>query len=138
MNKERKRVCCNCGNCIRYPTKDGIRCKCAIDDHYIDYLQCFEHWCRRWKRERKWDGEEPVCLVDADALLAEYDRQHEGEPGKARKLIEDAPTVAAVPASKILALRDALYEAEAVTMRGLRNLNVLIAKYEGGKDHALD
>lgn len=32
-------------------------------------------------------------LVDADALLAEYDRQHEGEPGKARKLIEDAPTI---------------------------------------------
>lgn len=64
--------------------------------------------------------------------------QHEGEPGKARKLIEDAPTVAAVPASKILALRDALYEADAVTMRGLRNLNMLIAKYEGGKDHALD
>lgn len=58
MNKERKRVCCNCGNCIRYPTKDGIRCKCAIDDRHIGYLQCFEHWCRRWKRERKWDGEE--------------------------------------------------------------------------------
>ena len=35
-------------------------------------------------------------LIDADALLAEYDRQHEGEPGKARKLIEDAPTVEAV------------------------------------------
>lgn len=80
-------------------------------------------------------------LIDADALLAEYDRQHEGEPGKARKLIEDAPTVAAVPASKILALRDALYalyESDAVTMRGLRNLNMLIAKYEGGKDHAVD
>ena len=32
-------------------------------------------------------------LIDDDALLAEYDRQHEGEPGKARKLIEDAPTI---------------------------------------------
>ena len=32
-------------------------------------------------------------LIDADALLAEYDQQHEGEPGKARKLIEDAPTI---------------------------------------------
>lgn len=77
-------------------------------------------------------------LIDADDLLAEYDRQHEGEPGKARKLIEDAPTVAAVPVSKILALRDALNEADAVTMRGLRNLNMLIGKYEGGKDHVLD
>ena len=35
-------------------------------------------------------------LIDADDLLAEYDRQHEGEPGKARKLIEDAPTIDAV------------------------------------------
>ena len=32
-------------------------------------------------------------LIDADDLLAEYDRQHEGELGKARKLIEDAPTI---------------------------------------------
>ena len=32
-------------------------------------------------------------LIDADALLAAYDSQHEGPPGKARKLIEDAPTV---------------------------------------------
>ena len=32
-------------------------------------------------------------LIDADALIAEYDRVHIGEPGKARKLIEDAPTV---------------------------------------------
>lgn len=35
--------------------------------------------------------------IDADALLAEYDRQHVGEPGRARKLIEDAPTVDAEP-----------------------------------------
>ena len=35
-------------------------------------------------------------LIDANALLAEYDRQHEGEPGKARKLIKDAPAVDAV------------------------------------------
>lgn len=58
MTEERKRVCCNCGNCIRYQTKDGIQCRCAIDDQHIDYLQCFEHWCRRWKRDRTWDGEE--------------------------------------------------------------------------------
>lgn len=32
-------------------------------------------------------------LIDADALIAEYDRVHIGEPGKARKLIEDAPTI---------------------------------------------
>lgn len=35
-------------------------------------------------------------LIDADALLAEYDRVHIGEPGKARKLIAEMPTVDAV------------------------------------------
>ena len=32
-------------------------------------------------------------LIDADALLKEYDLVHVGPPGGARKLIEDAPTV---------------------------------------------
>lgn len=32
-------------------------------------------------------------LIDADELLAEYDRVHVGEPGGARKLIEGAPTI---------------------------------------------
>ena len=35
-------------------------------------------------------------LIDANALLAEYDRVHIGPPGGARKLMEDAPTVDAV------------------------------------------
>lgn len=67
-------------------------------------------------------------LIDADDLLAEYDRQHEGEPGKARKLIEDAPTGAAVPLSELIELRDRL-----ITRGGLRELNMLIDKYEGGR-----
>lgn len=65
--------------------------------------------------------------------MAEHDRQHEGEPGKARKLIEDAPTVAAVPVSELLSLRDNLYEDNLITMRGLRDINMLIAKYKGEK-----
>lgn len=36
-------------------------------------------------------------LIYRDALLAAYDAMHKGEPGRARKLIEDAPTVDAVP-----------------------------------------
>lgn len=32
-------------------------------------------------------------LIDADALIEEYDRVHVGEPGGARKLMMDAPTV---------------------------------------------
>ena len=35
-------------------------------------------------------------LIDANALIEEYDRVHIGEPGKARKLMADAPTVDAV------------------------------------------
>ena len=37
-----------------------------------------------------------VRLIDANALIAEYDRVHIGPPGGARKLMEDAPTVDAV------------------------------------------
>lgn len=33
-------------------------------------------------------------LISRQALLAEYDRLHVGEPGRARKMIEDAPTAA--------------------------------------------
>lgn len=32
-------------------------------------------------------------MIDADALLAAYDKAHKGPPGGARKLIEDAPTL---------------------------------------------
>lgn len=41
----------------------------------------------------EWGVQRMARLIDADDLLAEYDRQHEEEPGKARKLIEDAPTI---------------------------------------------
>lgn len=53
---EKKRCCCNCGNNIRYENSRGnIECKCAIDGHHIGYVQCFECWCRRWRKERKWE-----------------------------------------------------------------------------------
>ena len=32
-------------------------------------------------------------LIDADKLIAEYDSVHIGEPGGARKLMVDAPTI---------------------------------------------
>ena len=35
-------------------------------------------------------------LISRNALLAEYDRQHKGEAGKARTLIANAPAVDAV------------------------------------------
>ena len=54
---ERKRMCCNCENNIREETASGIENHCAIDGHYIGYVECFEHWCRRWKKDRKWEKE---------------------------------------------------------------------------------
>ena len=36
-------------------------------------------------------------LISRAYVLAEYDRQHKGPPGGARKIIEEAPAVGAVP-----------------------------------------
>ena len=36
-------------------------------------------------------------LISRAYVLAEYDRQHQGPPGGARKIMEDAPAVDAVP-----------------------------------------
>lgn len=36
-------------------------------------------------------------LISRAYVLAEYDRQHKGPPGGARKIMEDAPAVDAVP-----------------------------------------
>ena len=41
---------------------------------------------------RGWDVKR-MRLIDADALIEEYDRIHVGQPGGARKLMEDAPTI---------------------------------------------
>ena len=48
------------------------------------------------------------------------------------------PTVDAVPLSELIELRDRLNEGCLITRRGLRDLNRLIAKYEGGKADAHD
>ena len=59
MNRERKRVCCNCGNIIRKQTIRGyIYCYCAIDGQYIGYFRSFTHWCRRWKKIKECDNAE--------------------------------------------------------------------------------
>ena len=88
-------------------------------------------------------------LIDADALnkfpirLDHYDKEHGSEDfvlgiESVLEYAEYLPTIAAVPVSELLSLRDNLYEDNLITIRGLRNLNMLIAKYEGGKDHAVD
>lgn len=84
-------------------------------------------------------------LIDADELnkypirLDHYDKAHGDEVyvfgvEAVLEYAEYLPTVAAVPVSELLALRDNLYEDDLITMRGLRDLNMLIAKYEGGTE----
>ena len=88
-------------------------------------------------------------LIDADELnkfpirLDHYDKEHGRESfvfgiESVLEYAEYLPTVYAVPVSELISLRDNLYEDNLIKMRGLRDLNMLIAKYEGGKDHAVD
>ena len=56
-------------------------------------------------------------LIDANALIAEYDRVHIGEPGKARKLIADALTVDAV---EVVRCRDCKFRSSWMMNRNLR------------------
>lgn len=51
----RKRCCCNCGHNIRGKLNEDSTCE--IDGHKIGYIQCFEGWCRRWCKDRKWEEE---------------------------------------------------------------------------------
>lgn len=77
-------------------------------------------------------------LMDADALKKRIKESTAILSVKvlAATLVNTAPTVAAVPLSELIELRDRLNYDGLITRRGLRNLNMLIAKYEGGKDHA--
>ena len=51
------RRCVNCG----HRAKDDGRFSfyCDIDKHYIPYIDYDMYWCRRWKRDKKWDGAKP-------------------------------------------------------------------------------
>ena len=75
-------------------------------------------------------------LIDADAFLEKMKRT-------SRYFdvvfdVEEMPTVNAVPVSKLEELRDYLYAEDLIFMRGLAELNKLIAncgaKMEGGSD----
>ena len=54
---DRKRCCCNCERNIRHEVAPyGIECYCDIDGHRIGYIKCFDGWCRRWKKDKTFDG----------------------------------------------------------------------------------
>ena len=80
-------------------------------------------------------------LIDVDALgIGEAKREAFTVPeyadgwNSAIRIIDAVPTVAAVPVSELLALRDSLYETDRITMSGLYDLNMLISKHDGRKD----
>ena len=51
------RCCCNCRHNIRTGTVLNIETHCDIDGHCIDYISCFEGWCRHWAKENISDFE---------------------------------------------------------------------------------
>ena len=55
--EDRKRCCANCRHIIRKKEEKGdVHCFCALYGHYIEYVEVFEGWCRRWKKDRNFDG----------------------------------------------------------------------------------
>ena len=65
-------------------------------------------------------------LIDADALMDEANS--DGAYGYVdAKQISEAPTIDAVPVSELEKLRDFLYAEDLIFMRGLAELNKLIA-----------
>ena len=72
-------------------------------------------------------------LIDADALIKEACA--DGAYGYVDALqIANAPTVDAVPVSELEELRDYLYAEDLIFMRGLAELNKLIANYGAKMD----
>lgn len=71
-------------------------------------------------------------LIDADKLKGKaFADPDDGEHFVYCQDIDEAPTVDAVPLSELTALRDTLYDMDAITFRGLTKINQLIAKYGG-------
>lgn len=59
MSAENGKVCCNCRHNIRTTVDEyHTKCNCDIDGHYIGYVACFEHWCRHWAKNKKFDKQE--------------------------------------------------------------------------------
>ena len=100
----------------------------------------------------EWGVQRMARLIDADKALEMFrmvyketkNLIHQGEThldNLAEGFTETAhiikylmPTVDVVPLSELIELRDRLNEDCLITRRGLRDLNRLIAKYEGGKE----
>ena len=79
-------------------------------------------------------------LIDADRALKIVRDQGVAHPNAyhltnyATLILREAPTVDAVPVSKLEELRDYLYSEDLIFMRGLAELNKLIANYGAKMD----
>ena len=52
MSVETDKVCCNCCHCIREWDEGGMcYLHCEINEHYIGYAECFDGFCKHWKKE---------------------------------------------------------------------------------------
>ena len=49
----------------------------------------------------------------------------------AKEIVKSAPIEDCVPVNEILKLRDWLYESDAITMNGVKQINQLISEYSG-------
>lgn len=47
-----------CGSCGNQLIDANYISNCQIDGHYISHLDCDFCWCRRWKRDRRFDDGE--------------------------------------------------------------------------------
>lgn len=75
-------------------------------------------------------------LIDKDKLIIEYDKAHEGPPGAARKLIEEAETVNAVSYEWIDKYIDWLNSINTeFAIRDARAINAMMVKWE--KEHGI-
>lgn len=80
--------------CCRHDSVDGIKmeqCNLTLDSFDANY---FERWNSRAQNCPLFEVKTPHGnLVDREKLIAEYDRQHVGPPGGARKIMEQATAV---------------------------------------------
>lgn len=67
------RKCVNCRHNIRIPKNGGIECYCEIDNDYISYVYCFEHWCRRWAKDHKFDKTPTVIEAEEDIPMKYFE-----------------------------------------------------------------
>ena len=72
--------------------------------------------------------------IEREAALTAVDETYIDYLVIVKDAVRNIPAADVVPVSELLTLRDALYENDQITMRGIARLNMLIAKY-GGYDH---